>query len=261
MESSKLTVKVGIFLSIGLGILLVSILVLGTSRSLFKPVIDLYAEFDSVQGLNVGSVISLSGIPVGNIEEINFLREKNQIQIRMNIDEDQAKSIAADSTLEIRTQGALGDKYIYIHPGSAAAPIVKAGDILKVDNSPDLLGMMSKRGNDTEKIFDVIRNLQVMTDQMVAEKRMEKITSNLVVASANFSQASVDAKRVLAEMNLKPAVDKLDRILGKIDRGEGSLGGLINDPSLHNSLKSFMGVSTKKNYLRSLMKTSVDSAD
>lgn len=262
MEPSKLNVKVGIFLSVGLGILLISILVLGTNRSLFKPVISLYAEFESVQGLNVGSVVSLSGIAIGNIEDIRFMREKNKIEIRMSIDQEQSQAIANDSLIEIRTQGALGDKYIYVQPGSATAPTVKDKDYLKVDTTPDLLGVMAKRGNETEKIFDVINNLQIMTNQMVAERRIEKITSNLVTASANFSQASNDAKRVLGELNLKPTVEKLDRILGKIDRGEGSLGGLINDPSVHNSLKSFFGVSNnKKNYLRSLMKTSVEAGE
>jgi len=260
MDSSKKTIfKVGIFLVIGLVVVMASILVLGTNRSLFKPVIKLKSQFASVQGLDVGSVVSFSGLVAGNIEAVNYLREQRIIEITMVVDADIAKNISKDSVIEIKTQGALGDKYLYISPGSIESPAVSDMDYLKADNSSDLLSIVAKRGNETEKVFDIINNLHVATTQLVADRRIDRITSHLALAAQNFSTASQDAKRVMADLNLKPSIEKLDRILGKIDRGEGTLGGLINDPSVHNSLKGFLGVSGKKSHLRSLIKSGVDS--
>ena len=45
-------IKVGVFLVCGLAVLLVSIFMLGSNKSLFQEVTEVHSYFDSVQGLN-----------------------------------------------------------------------------------------------------------------------------------------------------------------------------------------------------------------
>lgn len=260
MESSSATqtFKVGLFLLFGLIAILITVLTLGANKNIFTTVVRAHSYFESVQGLNDGSVVSYSGIIVGNVEKIEFDLEKRKVRVQFKIDKNQADKISIDSTLEVKTQGALGDKYIYITPGQSKEVITDGMEIVVQDQS-DLFSIFSKRGNETEKIFDIINNLNILTKQLIAENKIDKITSNLLQATQNMSKISANAEKMTAGVELKSTVEKLDRILTKVDQGQGTLGGLINDPSVHNQLKSFLGVSQKKNHLKNILKMSVDN--
>jgi phospholipid/cholesterol/gamma-HCH transport system substrate-binding protein len=62
-----------------------------------------------------------------------------------------------------------------------------------------------------------------------------------------------DSKSKLAD-----SVTKLDRILTKIDKGEGTLGALINDPALHDQLKSLLGANRRSQSMKNLMRLSIE---
>ncbi|KYG70438.1 ABC transporter substrate-binding protein [Bdellovibrio bacteriovorus] len=266
MESQTSTqLKVGIFLSIGIIFILGSIFLLGADRALFTSYIRVHAHFDQVQGLSEGSVVSLSGVPVGNVEKITFLSEKNALDVQMRINEEYIGRVRQGSQVEVRTQGALGDKFVFIIPGDPSSPVVKEGDVLDIAKPTDLIGIISERGNETNRIFDTINELYKLTASLNADNRLVRIMGNLETASSNMSQMSKEAHRVLTNMNeggtgdkLTRSVEKLDSILTKIDKGQGTLGALINDPSVHNQLKAMLGGSTQQNRVKSLLRTSIE---
>lgn len=259
MESQSGTqLKVGIFLTIGIIVFLVSIFMLGADRAIFTKYVRIHSHFDQVQGLAPGSVVSLSGITVGNVEQITFNAEKNSLDVQMKVDSEYANKIASNSQVEIRTQGALGDKFVFIIPGDAKSETIKENDVLAVARPTDIFGIISERGNETSKIFDIINELYKLTKQINAENRVDKIMTNITQATASMKEASLDAKKAFAGVELKSSMQRLDSILAKIDRGEGSLGALINDPSVHNQLKSILGVSGRKNNVKSLIRTSIE---
>ncbi len=265
MESHVSTqIKVGIFLTIGLFIILASIFFLGADKALFTSYVRVHAHFEQVQGLAVGSVVSLSGVTVGNVETITFLPEKNALNVQMKINENYIDRIRQGSEVEIRTQGALGDKFIFIIPGDPRAGNLKEGDILQVAKPTDLFGIIAERGNETSKLFDIINELHKITAAMNIDGRMVRIMNNMETASASFAKASQDSQKVMSQIatsnggeKLTQSLDRLDSILGKIDRGEGSLGALINDPTLHNRLKSLLGGTNRKGHVESLLRTSI----
>lgn len=269
MESHINTqVKVGIFISIGTVLILASIFFLGADKSLFTSYVRLHAHFDQVQGLSEGSVVSLSGVTVGNVESITFLSEKNSLDVKMKIDSNFITRIRQGSQIEIRTQGALGDKFIFIIPGEPQNPAVKEGDILEVAKATDLIGIISERGSEANKIFDIINELQKITHAMNADNRLNRIMNNLENASSSFNQTSKDSQKFVAQMNshevgnkLGHSLEKLDSILTKIDKGEGSLGALISDPTIHNKLKTLLGGSSQKDRVKSLLRTSIEKEE
>lgn len=269
MESQTSTqVKVGIFLAIGIIVILGSIFLLGADKALFTDYVRVNAHFDSVQGLSEGSVVSLSGITVGNVESITFLPEVNALNVRMKINKKFMGRIRQGAQVEIRTQGALGDKFVFIIPGDPKLDIIEDGDILGVARATDLIGVISERGGETARIFDIINDLHKMTHAMTAENRMGKLMVNLEKATSHLSSASAETEKFASQLNaggggekLNRSLNKLDAILGKIDRGEGSLGALINDPSVHNQLKALLGGSARKNNVKSLLRTSIEQED
>lgn len=264
-QDTKTQMKVGVFLSIGLFVILASIFMLGADKVFFKNYMRLHAHFDQIQGLSEGSVVSLSGVPVGNIEKIDFSPDKNMLDLTLRVDKTFAHRIPKDSQLEIRTQGALGDKFIFIIPGEMGGETVKEGDILAVAPATDILGILSEKGKDAGRVFDIINEIYKMTQTMNANGRMEKIMTNLSQASASFNASATDAKKFFGEVDgagsgkkFANSIDRMESIMTKIDRGDGTLGALINDSSIHNQIKNMLGAPTRKNNLKSLIRTSIE---
>jgi len=57
------------------------------------------------------------------------------------------------------------------------------------------------------------------------------------------------------------AADHLDSILAKIDRGEGTLGLLVSDPSLYQDLKTLLGGANRSAVVKTLIRLSTPGAE
>lgn len=258
--------KVGIFIAIGLAILIFSILLVGGNK-LFRNYVFLHAHFENVQGLNEGSMVSLTGVRVGNVEKFVFIPEENKLDVWLKIDEEYLPRITEGSVVDIRTQGALGDKFIYIIPGPTNSKPLKHGDRIQVSEGADVLSILSEKSGDVTKVFEILEEVKKFTRALNSENRADRIMQNLAESSQDFKNAAREAREMMTQFRtedskkMTAAIDKLDRIMTKIDRGEGSLGAFINDPSLHESLKSIIGVPDKKNSIKSLIRSSIEKSE
>jgi len=250
-------IKVGIFLTMGLAVLTISIFMLGSNKSLFQNSYKIITFFDSVQGLNNGAIVSIAGFKIGNVQSIDFDENTNLVKVIFLIDADYAKKIKSDSVVEIKTQGALGDKFLYITPGKAQ-DFVKNGSELKAEFGNDILSIISKRGSESDKIFDTIQNLNIITKSLAEHNKLPSAIAKLEMAAGNLNDSSLKIKQALQAGNLEKSLTKMDNILEKIDNGQGTLGALINDRSIHERLKSILGAGQKQQQVKSIMKSSVD---
>ncbi|GIL17620.1 MAG: hypothetical protein BroJett040_13710 [Oligoflexia bacterium] len=259
--------RVGIFLVGGLIAVLTSILLLGGDKALFKSYVTLYAQLEQVQGLNKGSIVSLSGLVVGNVTEITFSPEKKSLIVALKVDKDFLGRITQGSTAEIRTQGALGDKFIFITPGDPSATPLAANGFLETAKSSDLMGILSEKGGEAAKIFEVVDEVYKLMKTLNSQNRTEKIMNNLTDASHNLKATSEEAQKMMAELRgqnpaqVKLALEKMNSILAKIDKGEGTLGALINDPTVHTQLKTILGGTNRKQTIQSLIRTSIEKSE
>ncbi len=258
--------KVGIFLLVGSTILLVSLFLVGGGK-LLKSYAILHAHFDNVLGLSEGSLISLSGVSVGNVQKFIFIPSENKLDVWLKIDSDYLSRLTENSAVDIRTQGALGDKFIYIIPGSPGGKALKDGDQIEVAKATDLLAVLSEKANDLTKVFDILTEVDKFVKVLNSDNRTEKIIRNLVESSQDFKAAARESRELVAQLRSEDAkklssmMSKMDSILTKIDRGEGTLGALINDPSLHDSLKSMLGSPDRKKSMKTLIRSSIEKAD
>lgn len=266
MEStSGHQLKVGVFLAAALAITLISIFLIG-GDSVFRSKAILHAHFKEVQGLAPGSTVTLSGIRIGNVKDIIFLPNENKLDVIMDVDASFLNRITEDSQVEVKTMGALGDKYVYIVAGDSTKPAVKEGAVLNVAPSTDLMSVLGTRGGETEKIFDIISEMHAMVKSINQNGRVNQIMSDLSETTASLKVTASESKQLMKELRgenpakIEQAVTRLNSILGKIDKGEGSLGALINDPSLHASLKNMLGGSDRKTVIKSLIRTSIEKS-
>jgi phospholipid/cholesterol/gamma-HCH transport system substrate-binding protein len=269
MESNTKTLwYVGLFVILGIGVIMVSILMLGGDRTFLKSFVSLRAQFEQVQGLNKGSIVSLSGINIGNVEKIAFVQGTNQLEVIMRVEKSYLPRITEGSRVEIRTQGALGDKFVFLTPGPSTNSPLKDGDQVEVAAASDFLNVLSERGKETERVFDIINDVHKITKTISSGDRLEKMLTNFVKTSDNLNEATQQAKSLAQSLNanttqkqLKDSIEKLESILSKLDKGQGTLGALINDSSLHSQLKSLLGGTQRKDHIRNLIRTSIEKSD
>ena len=249
--------KVGAFIVSGLAVLLTTIFMIGSNKSLFQDVIEVYSYFDSVQGLNKGAVVSLAGVKVGNLGDIEFDETRNLVRITSRIDAQYRHKVKKDSRVDIRTQGALGDKYLYITPGLVAES-VESGAELASDYGNDILSILAKRGNESEKLFDILNDLKKITGALADNNRLPAITNNLDKTTANLAQISEKLNKTMQSGSVERSVAKFEKILDKVDRGEGTLGALINDKSIHDRIKNILGAGQKNQQVKNILKSAVE---
>lgn len=263
MEAQSSTWKVGLFVVAGLIAVMGSILALDGDRALLTRYANLKVKMEQVQGLNEGSIVSLSGIRIGNVETFEFAPGENALLLTLKVEAHTLERIPVSSTVEVRTQGALGDKYVYISPGPLSDPRIPDGGELKPAASTDLLDMLSQRGSEAAQVFDILTETRKLLASLNHDGRMDRLMTNLAETSNQLKAASIEARALLTDLRgenpqkVQKAIAHLESILGKVDRGEGSLGALINDPSLHEQLKNLTGGNHRKKYLESILRTSV----
>lgn len=254
-------VKVGVFILIGMIALITSIFYFGGDRALLTSQSRMKVRFAQVQGLTRGSVVSLAGIVIGNIEDLIFLPNDDQLEIILKFDSKFKSRITEGSTADIRTQGALGDKFIYIEPGPSNHTPLPEGSLIPSVPQTDLIGMLAGRSNDASKVFDILNDVALLTRTLTKDGRAERIVANLVSATDNLNGTSKEARALLAEIRGetgKGSAARLNSILAKLDRGEGTLGALINDPTIHEQLRAFLGGSQRSQNMKSLIRGSIE---
>lgn len=255
MSSHK--IKVGLFLVIGFIVIAFSIFLMGSNKSFFQKTITLHAYFDSAQGLNKGGVVSFAGVKVGNIDNIDFDLQKDLVKVEFGVEEFASNKIKSDSRIEIRTQGALGDKYLYITPGKSGT-LIQEGMELPSDYGNDFFAVLSKRGSESEKLFDAISDFQKLAKSLTEQNKIPSLIQKLDQTAGNLSEVTSELKKATAGGRIDKTLTKVDRIVEKIDQGQGTLGALINDRSLHDRLKSMLGAGQKQQQVQSILKSSLD---
>jgi len=128
MNSSRmLELLVGLFVAAGLGALFIlAMKVSNFSVSGGSEGYEIVAKFDNIGGLKVRSAVSMSGVRIGRVSDIQFDQTSYEAVVKMVI-EPKYNKLPSDSTAAILTSGLLGEQYIGLEPG-AEESYMKAGD-------------------------------------------------------------------------------------------------------------------------------------
>jgi phospholipid/cholesterol/gamma-HCH transport system substrate-binding protein len=130
---TKLELKVGIFVFVGMIILAVFILSLGGFKT-WTSGYKVNFVFTYVNGVKVGAPVRFAGVDVGEVKAIKFIQPKtadDKTGIKVNCWVKREVKIPKDSTIWVDTLGLLGEKYLEIMPGKDYAALMIRGDEIK----------------------------------------------------------------------------------------------------------------------------------
>jgi phospholipid/cholesterol/gamma-HCH transport system substrate-binding protein len=230
---------------------------MGGGTGLLSSQYSLLGTFSHVKGLHPGSEVSLSGLRIGTIKTITVANDDTKsLVVELAINKDMKDKIREDSVASIKTQGMLGDKYVEVSIGVIGEPLQHNAHI-KTEEPPDLF---AKSGNLVEGI----------SRQFSKGGDFEQVLKNIAILSQNLADITASIKRdkgLLHEMiygngkNFQNSISHLESILAKIDRGDGTIGSLINDPTVYEDMKSMTGGAKRSTILRYFMRQFIESGE
>lgn len=187
--------------------------------------------------------VKTNGVTIGKVKAVELQINTTKIVIEI----DSHIKLPAGSTMEVRTRGLLGDVYLEIvRPDDTGQYIAEGGLIPKSDDQIDMQGVMAlvgQIGKDVKKVTERLSNV-LGTDE--GEKSLRSVLQNLDVTLANFKKFSGNLNDVLDDTNkerlnrilasfddsmaeVKGASKNIRLISERIEKGEGTIGKLVND--------------------------------
>ncbi len=266
--------RLGIFIFFGTVLLVLSIFLLGSKEKLFTRTSEVKAYFSQIEGLKSGAPVRLSGYDIGSVSSISFAADSTaKVEVKMKIDNALKHFIHLDSEAAIETEGLVGKKIVTITAGSADAPEIGDGGVIRSKNPVNISAIMEE----TESIMGNIKNLTkefseifskvnkgegsigrlVNDDQLYksavnvtqsADRSMSIITKRLDEIADIIVKISASMKSIVG--NIDSATIDVRNLVHKVNKGEGVLGSLIGDKKIADSVRTM---------LKNLVKTSDDA--
>jgi outer membrane protein OmpA-like peptidoglycan-associated protein len=196
------TAKIGAFLLSGLVLFGLGLFLIGDRQKVFSRGFDVYADFTSVDGLETGANVRVSGLQAGELVEIQVPRNPaGQYRVKLRMDEKVHPLVRQDSIATIQTDGLVGDKFLEVDKGSDDSPPCPPGGTIPTMEPFDFSDLMQQgRGlldntNTTIKTAgDVADNVNRMLGQFLAKDRSGKngpAELQETVASAQHAMSNI----------------------------------------------------------------------
>jgi phospholipid/cholesterol/gamma-HCH transport system substrate-binding protein len=249
---------------------------------IFRQGTVIFAKYDRVDGLSVGTPVLINGIKIGSVQRLT-LGADDSVTVELNIN--MIDGVPVGSVAYIRSTDLLGSKGVEVVRAQGSIMIPYNGKIKGVfdeglfgelaakggeisDNVNDSAARISSILSEFETVLRdggradleaMLRNLERTTgdvqtlvqqtsgeitsgvahlnrmlgnlDELTSEERgeLQQMVSNLEKTSAELQEMSVSLNEMSRNMG---------EIVRKINEGEGTMGLLVNDPSLYQNLDS-----------------------
>lgn len=239
-----------------------------------KKEYEITAKFETVVGLELQDPVIISGYKIGQVKDMQLVGDSVEVKLFL----DSRYQLARDSKAILRNLTLLGDKAIevvkgkskevlrpgekipgqletdFFHLAEAAAPIGEDITVLlkrfrstfdenteaSLKGSLRHLNMIS--GAVAEGIAqDLVEVELTLKSLKAAAKNFEQLTApegksmHDVIANLDSSATSLKATTV----RLSNIAGSMEKMLGKVEKGEGTLGRLIHDDTLYRNLEKF----------------------
>jgi phospholipid/cholesterol/gamma-HCH transport system substrate-binding protein len=136
MKKYSMETIVGIFVTAGLLCVGYMAVKLGDFSLFAEAPQLLYARFNSVSGLKVGSPVEIFGIQVGNVQKIEIDTAKGMALVQIGLKK--GIKVYEDAIASIKTAGLIGDKFIQVDPGGSGDLLKPGGTITETLPAVDL---------------------------------------------------------------------------------------------------------------------------
>jgi phospholipid/cholesterol/gamma-HCH transport system substrate-binding protein len=268
METRSNYVMVGaVTLAMLAGLLLFTVWIAGLSNKQTKCYDIYFAQ--GVSGLNKGSSVSFSGVPVGQVDSISLLPNRPEfVWVRIEVDGEtpvlqgttaQIKGVGFTGVTEIQLGGAVKGARPITQSGPQGCPVIPAssgGLGALLNSAPELIDRIQRlterltellSDENQNAISDILENVDRTTE--VLAERAPDLADAMADARIAARQAGVAAEKwgkvadttnVVLKENAEPAVRDLQKAIASVQKATDNLDAMLADarPGVQNFSKS-----------------------
>lgn len=242
--------------------------------NVFTPSNFYYARFQSVEGLRNSSPVRVNGFAVGQVRDLKYDYNTNEIVAQINLDENLKVPEGSVAKLQSDLLGTatvvieLGSGSTFCKPGTELPSAKEGGlmDAVKEDMLPSVSAMLPKIDSILTSINTILANpainasvtrldaitadlavsshqLSLMMNKQIPGmmQNVNGITQNLNVVSGDLVEVTGKVKNMPLEEsvnNLNTTIANIKDLTDNLKSKDSSLGLLLNDPKLYNSMNS-----------------------
>lgn len=229
------SVVVGLFITIGVLLLVAVIFLLGGQQKKFIKTFTVKAIFNDINGLQAGNNVWLFGVKVGTIKKVSF-SGSNQVEVTMHIEKDAQSRIHKDGTAKISSDGFIGSKIIVLHGGNIAVPQVEDGDYLHIAETAGTEEILATLQQNNKNLLEITGNIKTVSKKLLnGEGSLGILLSDPTMAQdiktaiAHFKAVSVKSEALIS--NVQHFSEGLHK--------KGSLANeLVTDTIVFNTVRS-----------------------
>lgn len=240
-----------------------------TGQPLGERGYDVVVVLRDAEGLERGDRVQLAGVEVGSVRTVRLITAE-QVAVTLFIQRD--VRLPRDTRALLQSVGVFGDQVIQLQPGTSAT-LAANGDTLATGTSTGLIELASAIGDEARTLLVQLERLLADTtidqlhgsvaalpgtmrglERLVRENgdefaamsrnlRQTAETLNQAMSGADVDEAVADLRATAATLSetadvMLETAESLASVTDKIDRGQGTLGLLVNDPGLYEDLRS-----------------------
>ena len=265
-------IQVGVTVLAALGVTLWGVTWL-KQFSLARRVRVWHVTFPQTGGLSTSDEVQVNGLRKGNVQNVALIHDHVAVDLALASD----ITLTTDSRVAVRNVGLMGEKVIAVDlhasgtpytatdtiPGiyEKGIPEVMAGVGGTVDAITQLAAQLQALADALDKngnLTETLTNLHATSEELKAAVTENRAQLRLAVANFNATSKTLKALTTDREAELRQALESFERsarglerltvrldslrasmqsVTSKVDRGDGSLGKLVNDPKLYDEAK------------------------
>lgn len=225
--------RLGIFVLIGLFLLVVTLYIIGKNKGFFSDSFELRTHFKAVNGLVTGNNVRFAGIDVGVVKSVVLLND-TIIEVTMNIETKMRNIIRRNALASLGTDGLIGNRVVNIMPARGAAPTAAGGDLIPSKEEISTDAMLETLHQTNENIAVISEELRIAVHRIGTSAQLTKfledqsLFANLQSSLVHLHETTEKSSALMTE-----AIQTLEIAT----KGKGTLATLLADTSMANSIE------------------------
>lgn len=196
---TRLELKVGLFVFIGLVVLAVLLIGFSKGTALFRSTYTILLHLNDVVGLQRNADVLMSGVKVGSVSTISLAPGGKSVTISLRIYQDFV--IHKDATFRLEQSGFLGDQYVAIQPNENKKSPFADMDEATADPAFSIQAAARTATGFVERLDHSLSKLDETLDQMRRLVLNEETLTNFSSTVASLRQVSEKASITVNNVN------------------------------------------------------------